>query len=195
MFLAATVIKCGGQFRFCISSNFHGGFSTKEQPGTGNFMVSFLLDENLRKELKSLVEGLNPTKKVRDIEALNRYWGQERAVNRIAPLSTLLATLRSSGQKETPIPRAKAIQSTGWDWNYTIDFDLREFDIRFGSRSPASWPFEQIPGRHEIYGSLFWRDSDDAMKAQILKLLGRTKDDAEKSSSMNELESIVDWWF
>ena len=195
MFLAATVIKCGGQFRFCISSNFHGGFSTKEQPGTGNFMVSFLLDENLRKELKSLVEGLNPTKKVRDIEALNRYWGQERAVNRIAPLSTLLATLRSSGQKDIPRPGAEAIRSTGWDWEYAIDFDTGEFHISFGSRYSECWRFEHIPGRHEIYGSLFGSDSDDAMKARILKLLGRTKDDAEKSSSMKELENTVDWWF
>ena len=189
------LIKCGGCFPFCISSDFHGGYSDREEPGTGNLIIPFLRDINLCKELKSLLGELRHTEEEQDIEVLSRYWLKKRRLNELAPLSSLLKILRSSRQKEILVPGRKARQLTGWDWTYVINFDRNELGISFGENEEAQWPFEKIPGRHEIYGSLFWRDSDDAMKAQILKLLGRTKDDAEKSSSMNELESIVDWWF
>ena len=189
------LIKCGGCFPFCISSDFHGGYSDEEEPGTGNFIVAFLKDNDLREELKSLLGQLRHTEEEQDIKVLSRYWLKQRRLNELAPLSSLLKILRSSRQKEILVPGRKARQSTGWDWTYVINFDRNELSISFGKNEEAHWPFEKIPGRHEIYGSLFWRDNDHSMKHQILELLGRIKDDTEKSPPMNGLEEKVDWWF
>ena len=178
------LIKYEGCFPFCISSDFHGGYSDEEEPGTGNFIVPFLRNKNLREELKLLLGELRHTEKEQDIKELSRYWLKERRLNEIAPLSSLLKILRSSRQKEIPVPGRKARQSTGWGWEYTINFDSGEFGITFRQYSEAHWPFERIPGRHEIYGSLFWRDSDNDMQHTFLKLFGRHKDITEKSPSM-----------
>ena len=180
------LIKCGGCFPFCISSDFHGGYSDKEEPGTGNLIIPFLRDINLCKELKSLLGELRHTEEEQDIEVLSRYWLKKRRLNELAPLSSLLKRLRSSRQKEIPVPGRKARQLTGWDWTYVINFDRDEFSISFRENEEVHWPFEQIPGRHEIYGSLFYRDNDNGNQHLVSKLIGREKDITEEGPSMDE---------
>ena len=125
---------------------------------------------------------------------LSRYWVEHRGLNEIAPLSSLLRGLRSSRQKKIPVPGCETIQSIGWDWTYIIDFDRGRLSVSFGENGAVDWPFDEIPGRHETYGSLFWHDSDDGNQDRVLKLIGRQKDITEKGPSMDEYrERLVDY--
>lgn len=67
-----------------------------------------------------------------------------------------------------------------------------EFGITYEENSKASWPFEEIPGRHEIYGSLFRCDTDDDNRHRVSQLIGRLKDIIEQGPSMAEnIDTLV----